>query len=226
MDRWSADLRRGKRLLARHRPAGALKRFRLAHTSCPDTNPGALAEILYYEGLSLKKLQMPGRAIRRWVESQRYVKRGHTRKTLSRATNAYGMPRQGSDELDDRMAFHSIHLLRYLKQKKSRRIDTEAEQDVITELIDEYWRAIVRVGALDGKSAAEKLTLFRTVPIVFPLLSVPNGVRDVDPGPVHVDFERRRRLSALDRCRCGTGLAFQLCCGRTPAPDELANGEF
>lgn len=142
---------------------------------------------------------------------------------LSRVTNEYGMARQKTQALDDRAAFFSVHLSRYLRRKESRKIETSAEDDMIRELIDEYWQALVRCNVLEGKDACEKLAVFHDVLIVFPYFDVPEHL---DSDTVHVDFGSKRRIAGTDRCPCGTGLPYRKCCGRTPGQDELATGEF
>ncbi len=223
MEDWCVELRRGLGLLAHHRPARALKSFRVARRLCPESRGRELADILYYEGISLYKLQMPGRAIRRWVESQRYAKGGYSRKMLERVANEYGMARQDTPEKDDRQAFVSIQLVRYLRQKKTRKLDTCAEEDMILDLIEEYWQALRRAGALDGKNVPQKLELFSDMVIVFPYLEVPESLGGEKASrPDTTNY----LVSADGRCACGSGLSFRLCCGRTPGADELSVGEF
>ncbi len=220
---WDQELRKGKRWLARHKPDIAVDCFRRAMLVAPSAKPGPMASILYYHGLALYKTGHRGRAIARWVQSQRHLKFGHTRKVLRRCTNAYGMPKQDSSEKDDWHAFLAVHLSRYLRKKKSGRLDTRAETDMIRELIDDYWRGLLSSNALDGKTVDEKRELFHKIVIVFPFFEMPDRL---DDSLVHVDFDAKRRLTPSDRCTCGSGLQFKLCCGRTPGEDELMSGDF
>jgi len=182
-----------------------------------------LSLLFYYLGVCLRKVGMRNRAVASWVESVRLVKRGSARRKLLRVTNAYGMARQASLELDDQQAFYGVQLSRYIRSKQSHRLGTRAEIDMIAELIDEYWHRIRETVDLAGMSCEQKLRLFRDTLIVFPFLSVPETLKTDD---VAVDFAHGRRLQARDRCVCGSGLPFRLCHGRTPGTDEALIGKF
>lgn len=166
---------------------------------------------------------MRNRAVGSLVESVRLEKRGRVRRKLMRVTNAYGMARQGSRELDDQQAFYGVQLARYVRSKQSHRLGTRAEIDMIAELIDEYWDRIRSTVDLRGLSCEQKLRLFRETVIVFPFMSVPDQLKTEDVG---VDFCRGRRLGPRDRCMCGSGLPYLLCHGRTPGTDEALVGKF
>ncbi|HUX11433.1 MAG TPA: SEC-C metal-binding domain-containing protein [Spirochaetia bacterium] len=222
MSDWSREFQKGKRFLARHRPEAALACFDRALRDV-HASPSAAAEATYYRGLALFKLRSPGRALASWVQSQRYRKSRHPRQMLERCSNAYGMPKRENGNQDDRHAFFSVQLSRYLQRKTSRSLDTRAESDMINELIEDHWQALLGSGVLEGKSSDEKSQLFRGIIIVFPYFSVPDRL---DDRLVHVDFEAKRRISPGDRCPCRSGLSFKQCCGRIPAEDELFGGGF
>lgn len=222
MSDWSRAFRKGQRFLARHKPDGALVCFARALQLCPEGCAEA-AKITYYTGLAHYKLGSPGRAIASWVEAQRQHKSNFQRKMLERYSNSYGMPRRETESQDDWHAFFALQLARYLESKRSHRLDTRAEADMIRELIEDYWVSLVSAGVLEGKSADEKFQLFSSIAIVFPYFAVPERL---DDRLIHVDFEEKRRIRPEDRCPCKSGLPFKQCCGRIPAEDEIIAGGF
>jgi hypothetical protein len=145
------------------------------------------------------------------------------RRKIAAITNDYGMAERFDSSDNDWQAFYCIHLRRYLESKNSRRVGTKAESDMIRELIYEHWqqlRGSRLVAALDPN---RRLLLYRKVVIIFPFFDVPNQIADPT---VHVDFTKKDRLLPPDRCVCGSGLPYKVCCGRTLGEDELAIGEF
>jgi hypothetical protein len=145
------------------------------------------------------------------------------RRKIAGLANDYGMARRGSTEADDWQAFYCIHLRRYVSSKKSRKIGTLAEADMIRELIAEHWEKVRASQLATSLAPDQKLLLYQKIVIVFPFFDVP---KHMDDSTVHVDFSRKGRLSPADRCTCGSGLSFKLCCGRTPGEDEINIGEF
>ena len=223
MSEWRNELKNGKQWLTRHRPSAAIRCFEEGLSALPARSKTARAEFLYYNSIALRQVGQNGRAIAQLIDSYRCRKSAHARKMLTRSMNEYGMPRQKDTQTDNLRAFYSIHVARYLKNKKSRRLDTRAEADMIRELIDDSWRTLTQAHDLTSLGVSAKLNLFRATMIVFPFFELPN--RFGDP-VVHVDFEAKRRIDAEDRCSCGSGLPFAQCCGRTPAEDELLGGKF
>lgn len=220
-----SQLRRGVRELARHNPEGALKRFETALNSCPVEEHDDLERIFYYLAFALLRLGRPNGAVRSFRAATRLRKHpGHSAKMLRRFVNDYGMVRQESCELDDWRAFYSIHLERYLRSKRTRRVTSDAESDMIRDLIHDYWKRIATEGLLAGRSAQEKLRLFRSVNIIFPFYVMHTDLPDDKIIPV--DFLSKSRLGGADRCRCGSGIPFMMCCGRTHGADELTHGTF
>ncbi len=143
---------------------------------------------------------------------------------LARLTNSYGMERQDSEEEDDWRAFSSIQTARYLMGKNKRTFSTLAEKDMIDDLIRDHWVTLVRTGELAGKSSCDKLGFFRKVNIVFPGAGTPET--QLDPQVIGVNFQTHKKVELGERCLCGSGLPFALCCGRTPANEELLTGIF
>lgn len=182
-----------------------------------------LSRLFYYLGVCLRKVGMRNRAVGSFVESVRLEKRGRVRRKLLRVTNAYGMARQSSCEMDDQQAFYGVQLARYVRSKQSHRLGTRAEIDMIAELIDEYWDRLRSAVDLRRLTCEQKLRLFRETVIVFPFISVPDQLKTED---VAVDFSHGRRVGPYDRCMCGSGLPYLMCHGRTPGTDEALVGKF
>ncbi|HVO37869.1 MAG TPA: SEC-C metal-binding domain-containing protein [Spirochaetia bacterium] len=221
---WSMYFDRGIRSLARHNPSGAIHFLQMALEKCPASSSRDLYRICLFLGVALKRMGFSQSAIKSWISCQRLNKRGHTRKMLARLTNSYGMERRASAEEDDCQAFSSVQIARYLMSKNKRTFSTLAEKDMITDLIRDSWESLQAAGGLNGKSTCEKMENFRRVMIVFPTsLHTEPSVN----GPViGVNFQTKKKLELEERCPCGSGLPFMLCCGRTPANEELLSGIF
>ena len=215
---------KGLRSLARHRPAQAIHFLQMAMEKCPASRSRELYRICLFLGVALKRMGFCQSAIKSWTSCQRLNKRGHTRKMLARLTNSYGMERKANAREDDWQAFSSIQTARYLLGKNKRTFSTLAERDMIGDLIRDHWLTVISSGELEGKSSCDKLSYFRKVDIVFP--SVGRLEMRTDPLVIGVNFQTRKKLELGERCMCGSGLPFALCCGRTPANEELLTGIF
>ncbi|MGA2479089.1 MAG: SEC-C domain-containing protein [Spirochaetia bacterium] len=134
------------------------------------------------------------------------------------------MERQDTGEADDWQAFSSIQTARYLLGKNKRTFATLAEKDMIGDLIRDSWQELVDAGTLDKKSGCEKMEIFRSVRIVFPsiVLAEPRASSPV----IAVNFQTKMKVKLSDRCLCGSGLPYIICCGRTPGKEELMSGIF
>lgn len=215
---WQIAYSRGKTFLAKHRLEGAMKSFEAAIASCPVDRAKELSKIMYYLGVTLNRLGMSSCALKSWSTAHRLYRKGYAGVFLRRFSNGYGMAKQESEQLDDWKAFHAVQLARYLSMKKSRQLGTDAEKDVIWELIVDGWKEIQNSFELSALSTGEKLKLFRAFEIVFPSFTVPENAGEE---PIAVDFARKKKLDLDDHCFCGSGLPYRLCCGRTPGEDEL-----
>ncbi len=206
---------RGRALLAlsRHEPERALRFLKTALDGCPVTDERELARLLYFLGIALMRLGRKASAIDSWRAAHRLKHRTYARKMLRRYANCYGMERQTSGELDDWKAFLAIQVDRYLLTKRNGRFCSQAERDMVRDLVFEYWRAIRASAVLEGRDPGERERLFRTVEIVFPYRLPEEAPGEVIP----VDFRRKRRVALHDRCPCGSGLPFMSCCGRLSA---------
>jgi len=221
---WSMYFDKGLGLLARHHTAQAIHFLQIALEKCPASHSRELYRICLFLGVALRRMGFCQSAIKSWISCQRLNKRGHTRKMLVRLTNSYGMERRDSEQEDDWQAFASIQTARYLMGKRKRTFSTLAEKDMILDLIRDHWLTLLNSGELQGRSSCDKLGYFRKVNIVFPTtgLSEPRP----DSQVIGVNFQARRKVELREKCLCGSGLPFVLCCGRTPANEELLTGIF
>ncbi len=209
------DRHRDRALLAlsRHDPAQALQRFRQAMDGCAVTDEKKLARLLYFLGIAFLRLGRKDEAMDSWRAAHRLKQRTYALKMLRRFANCYGMERQRDGDLDDWKAFLAIQIERYLGSKRNRRFSSDAERDMVRDLVFEYWRAIRASQVLEGRDPDARERLFRDVEIVFPYRLPEEGSAEVIP----VDFRRKRRVALADRCPCGSGLTFMSCCGRLSA---------
>lgn len=214
---FDSDFRRGQRELLRHRPDLAVRRFRKAAEDCPASRPGELSEKLYWLALALFRLDRPELALKALASAQKLRPRGIARTAYSCRINEYGMLRRQSPEIDDFYAFYSIHSCAYLGRKKDGRYDSPSEKDAVVRLIGDAWRSVSRSGRLACLGPAEKLALFREWPVAFPEFGV---ISERPRQTIVMDFRRGIRQDCNDRCRCGSGLPFRQCCGRTAFPSE------
>jgi hypothetical protein len=197
--------------------------FKNALEDCPVQSSKELSKILFFLGVTFKKLGFDNNALRCWITSCKAHKQTYSNKMVERFSNQYGMRKQDTNNMDDWRAFYSIQLSRYLNKKPSKRIDSVAERDMIRDLISDYWEAMLVSGCMECKTGEEKLDLFNSIKIIFPHYEVPNeDVVSVIP----VNFASKTVLETSDRCFCGSGLQYGMCCGRTQGEDELIHGIF
>jgi hypothetical protein len=222
MERWQTDIHRGIRQLSKHDAGGAVLHFARALHSCPVTRSEDLAKLLYYLGIALKRLGLSNSAVRSWIAAHRAKRQRHTYELLERFSNSYGMAKQSCPDQDDWQAFYSVQLMRYLRGFNRKTLSSEAERKMLVDIIRSYWDKLKSSGELDGKSPAEKSTIFKDTCIDFPLF-FQGALKD----PVlRVDFSSGKRVRPGDKCFCGSGLPYLACCGRTPGEDELLVGIF
>jgi tetratricopeptide (TPR) repeat protein len=223
MEQWQIEMQKGRAQLSRHDAARAIKTLAYALKLCPPEACGCSSEILFYMGISLKRLGYFSSALKLWISAYRIRKQKKIRKMIDRYANGYGMLKQATEELDDRNAFFAVQIRRYLDKKTSRKFTTLAEQDVVFELINDYWKNILLRAIIKGKNIGEKREIFHKIQIPFPYLVMPQHIGDT---VFSVNFNSEARVSDQNRCYCGSGLTFAMCCGRTPAVDELLSGVF
>ena len=223
MDEWKLQLDRGIRMLARHNPREAVPCLRLALDACPPERTAELHRICFYLGIALRRAGHAQTAIRSWLSCTRLKKRGHTRRMLERLVNGYGMARQASEGGDDWQAFRAIQLSRYLATRNKRAFSTDAERDMVSDLIRDYWRSVERSGATAGMDSCRKRDCFRRTRIVFPTVVLPESGAG---GLVAVNFRTQQRILDDQECFCGSRLPYAICCGRTASCEELTGGPF
>jgi hypothetical protein len=203
--------RQGLRALSGHRPDLALRSFRAAADACPARRAGELSSYLYWLAVALLRLDRPELALKSLASAQKLRPKGHARAAYLHRSNEYGMCKRATPELDDFYAFYSIQAGRFLARKPEGRFESNAEKDLVTRLIGDSWRNLLRSGALNDKKTASKLSLFMQMSVSYPLFALESAA----PGRViGADFRRGRRIKGDDRCCCGSGLSYSQCCGR------------
>jgi hypothetical protein len=225
MKNWTVYLQRGKEHLARHSPDKALDDLKTALELCPVESTKNLSKVLFYLGIALTKLGCANSALKCWLTSQKLHKTSYATKMIKRFSNEYGMIKQQTELLDDWKAFYSIQLAKYLRTKKNNEFTNTAEKDMIDDLIRDYWNTLNDMDLLASKTHEEKVRLFKRVKIVFPFV-LDRTAEAVSSDIISVDFREKQSLAPTDRCFCGSGLRFGMCCGRTPGEDELQCGIF
>lgn len=222
MYNWQRELARGKILLTKHDPESALKCFEKALSDCPVKESRDLSKILFYLGVTLNKLGMTSCALKSWRASRRFDKNGLSGKLLGRYTNEYGMVKQESSELDDWKAFRAVHLTRYLNTKRSHKIGTDAERDMISELIFEAWKELCKSSDLRSVNIERRLMLFHSTWIIFPTFTAQTDNENANM--IQVDFNKKKKIHAADQCYCGSGLPYWLCCADKAGKNMFLNG--
>lgn len=218
-----SEIKLVKYYLSRHRPMQALDQLVKAVQECPCCKEKKLSHLLFYLGVTLKKLGHSNSAIRFWISSYRVKKNKYAKEMIKRFSNGYGFKKEKNIELDDKKAFFSIQISRYLAKKKSGNFSTQAECDMITDLLEEKWKKIVESGILKQKNIKEKQRCFKNQKIVFPFMVFPKVLGDA---VIKVDFKQGNKVSDDERCVCGSGLPYYRCCGRASSIEEIAGGLF
>ncbi|HPE89712.1 MAG: SEC-C domain-containing protein [Spirochaetaceae bacterium] len=210
--------RQGKRALAAHDAAAAVKLFRAAVSACPAAERRELARDLYWLSVALRRLGKDGLAIKALANAQRLEPRGRSRALYARVANQYGMPKASCAEHDDYRAFCSIQLRKYLSGAPGGRFDSQDEIDAVLSIIAGAWVRLGEERPFADAGCEDKLRAFRDVSIEYPTLRE-RGV-GAEARVIAVDFFRGKALRADDRCTCGSGLPYGRCCGRVRLPYE------
>jgi hypothetical protein len=212
----------GMRMLRKKLYGKALRHFRKAVESCSVQDRFGLAGYLYWLGITLGKLGKPELSLKSYVSSQKLVRRGFARRLYLRMTNGYGMLKRSSTELDDFYAYSSIQIARYLERKTSRRFSDEFEKESVTAIITQMWKKLSDGNCLKGKTTGQKIILFQKLQICFPIFVVSSERGNIITG----NFPKNTCHLPDDRCVCGSGLPYRLCCGRLACTEELDYGYF
>jgi hypothetical protein len=217
------SLRTALRALGRGAVEDAVGHLRSLVESCPVSKRAVLSRSLYWLGISLLREGNRATALRSLASAQRLVKRGNSRSLYLRFSNGYGMVKLATPHDDDRAAFHSIQLSRYLARRSRRSFSSNCERDMVHALITDAWSDLERSGALKNQSTQEKLASFKAVRIVFPMRG---PERAFEAACIPVDFMKGEIPSTLGLCICGSGLPFLRCCGRRASVSETEHGYF
>jgi hypothetical protein len=212
-------LNKGLRELIRHRPDKALEPIRSAVEAIPPSRSAELARALYWLSVALFRLDKRDLAVKSLASSQKLRGKGFARKLYLRNINQYGMPKRSTRELDDFYAFSSLQMAHYLVKRPNNRFESFMEQEIVSITILQSWETLSASLRLDDISCAEKLDLFKHTKISFPRMSLYTSNT-----PPRFNNNRLSTVSARqpqDRCSCGSGLPYSMCCGRTKGLGEL-----
>ncbi|MBN1647862.1 MAG: hypothetical protein JW874_07510 [Spirochaetales bacterium] len=171
---WRKIFDQGRNSLVQKDIKAALHLFSMALKSCPSTRPKDLERIIFYTGITLQKLGMNAYALKTWKSALSFDKNGFSARMFRRFSNDYGMPRQPNSEEDDKNAFIAVQRQKYLSGKNSGRFCTEAEEDMVNELILEKWQSITGSVSLSDMTPDAKLQFFYGVNVCFPFIQVPD----------------------------------------------------
>lgn len=211
--------RLGKKALAIHEPQLALKLLREAVEACPAKEPRDLASRLYWLSMALYRIGQNGLAIKALASAQKLSPRSRASQMYKRMTNAYGMQKSSCIEHDDYRAFCSIQLRNYLSNKQNRQFSNRKEAEIVLNIIANTWLDIAAAENPDNfflLGCNEKIKLFKSVSISFPSYIISkNGTDKL----LTINFQTGKE-AAEGRCPCGSGLAYNRCCGRLKAPYE------
>lgn len=227
MNRWKRDTSAlaysmGKRALAAHDAVVALRLLRTAVDGCSANRRAVLARRLYWLSIALRKLGKDGLAVKALSSAQRLSPRGQARDAYKHFANEYGMPKASCSEHDDYRAFCSIQVRRYLERVPDHRFSYQAEIDTVLTSIADAWLRLQDSPAYRHDSCDDKLKTYREVVIDFPALRTSGGIKR--GRTIAADFFQGRAIKPDDRCACGSGLPYRMCCGRTRLPYETEIG--
>lgn len=221
---WKLQFNKGKHFLSQKKLHKALKCFESAVTECPVSSKSGLGNSLFYLGLTLKRLGRVDSALRCWRIAQNLDNEGQSLEMLNKHSNSYGMSKNAHILQDDRAAFLGIQIEKYLKMKKVKRFCSDAEKDVVKDIISNYWQNLLNEGNFSQLSVESKLRFFRNQMLIFPLSDLSYFKNDSQV--YFADFNEGKALSMNDACSCGSGIQFSRCCGRIKSSEELENGNF
>ncbi len=171
MESWKAEFFKGKKCIISKDLEGALYHLHSSIKNCPVEKDIDLADIFFNLGIAFRKLGFIIPAVRSWDASKCADKRGQGASILDRI-----FPEKRIS--DDKSNFYLIQLSTYLSGKKSGKIDSEAEKDMIIDLIAIYWEQIIDSGILYGQCQSEKMIIFRDIEIDFPYMGETSDFSD------------------------------------------------
>jgi len=165
MESWKADFFKGRKCIIGKDLRGAINYLHKSIKNCPVEKEVDLADIFFNLGIAFKKLGFIIPAVKSWDASMCADKHGSGSTILDRMFPDNRLS-------DDKSNFYLIQLSTYLNGKKSGKIESEAEKDMIIDLIDIYWEQIIDSGILFGQCQSEKQIIFRDIEIDFPYMNV------------------------------------------------------
>ena len=165
MNSWKTDFFKGKNCIISKDLKGALEYLHRSIKNCPVENDIELADLFFYLGVAFKKLGCIFPAVRS-LDASMCADKGGQAAVLLRDI----LP--GERLTTDRSYFYLIQFSAYLSRKKSGKIDSEAEKDMIIDLISMYWEEVVDSGILQGQCQSEKILIFKDIVINFPYVEV------------------------------------------------------
>jgi len=165
MESWKAEFFKGRKCIISKDLKGALNHLHNSLKNCPVEKEVDLADIFFNLGIAFRKLGFIIPAVRSWDASMCADKYGPGASILDTIF-------PGKRILDDKSNFYIIQFTTYLSGKKSGKIDSEAEKDMIIDLIGIYWDQIVDSGVLHCQCQSEKMIIFRDIEIDFPYIDV------------------------------------------------------
>jgi tetratricopeptide (TPR) repeat protein len=221
---WKLQLNKGRIFLSQKKLQKALKCFESAVTDCPVTSKTGLEKSLFFLGLTLKKLGRIDSALRCWQIGGKLESDGLSAHMMEKYSNCYGMSVNECNIREDEAAFLGIQLEKYLKMKKVKRFCSDAEKDVIKDIIINYWQNLLSEGVFTQFPVDDKLKFFRDQIIIFPFSDI--SYLENESYILFADFQEGKPLSMNDLCSCGSGIRFSHCCGRIKTAEELEIGDF
>ena len=221
---WKRELKKGQGFLTKKDFHKALKCFEAAVTDCPVSSTEGLEKSLYYLGVTLKKLGRIESAMRCWHIARKLKADGLSIGMIQKYSNRYGMVNIKCVIEEDKAAFTGIQLEKYLNMKKVNRFCSDAEKDVVKDIIDNYWLELYSSGEINQLSVENKLKFFRDQILIFPFSDI--SYFNNDSVIIFTDFQSGKSLSMSDLCTCGSGMKFSQCCGRIKSIEELEIGKF
>ncbi len=171
MESWRDEFSKGRKCIIRKDLRGALNHLHRSIKDCPVEHEIALADIFFNLGIAFRKMGFIKPAVRSWDASMCADKNGSGVAILNQLF-------PGNRLSEDRYNFYLIQLSTYLQVKKSGKIESEAEQDMIIDLLDIYWEQIIDSGILYKQSQSEKNIIFKDIKIDFPYMDVSFGLTE------------------------------------------------
>ncbi len=119
----------------------------------------------------------------------------------------------------DRCTFYSVQIERYLKRKTIHKFCSEAEKDVVNQIISDAWEHCS--GEMKHKSDySEKVLFCYSCVLVFPYFIAEEET------VIPVDFKAGKVINYRNNCTCGSGLPYFECCGSVSGWDSPDIGPF